>query len=296
MRREHGVRRAEQRMIRADGLLLEHVQAGAPQAVGLQCRRQRHGVDHGAARRVHHHGRVLHQRQALGIQHVVRVGRQRRMERHNVGALQQLVVRHDVVALGRAPAGLQGTGRADDGESQAVRLTCRCAADFAHAHHAEHAAMYLAERALVGMRPNALAEGGVQLVRAAQHVQRQRDSVVGNHLRAVAGNIADCHSAVRSRLDVDAVVAHAGARDDARVRQFVEYTLREASVRRDDAVGVARVFDDAVGAGVLERLDLHARLVGHALLDFRVLEVAVDDYDFLHVPFAFYAISLYSLW
>ena len=218
MGRQHGVRCAQEGMVGLDGLGLEDVDAGAPQASLFQRLGQRPRVDDRAARGVHHHGGGLHECDALLVEHVAGLGRQRAVEAHHVAYTQKFLVIKDVVALGGAAARLEGARPAHHLEAQPVCLLCHGAANLAHAHHAEGAPRALAQRPRACKVPHACLDVAVELVDAAQARQGQGYRVVGDDLGAVAGHVAHSHAVLGSRGDVDAVEAHAGAAHHAQVR------------------------------------------------------------------------------
>ena len=74
------------------------VEGSAGDLAGVECACQRVGVDHGAARRVHQVGRGLHTRERLVADQAARLRRERAVEGHEVGALEQLLERHRAAA------------------------------------------------------------------------------------------------------------------------------------------------------------------------------------------------------
>ena len=71
--------------------------------------------------------------------------------------------------------------------------------------NAEAAPLHLTERAAFVKVPHALSHVGIHLVDATQHAHRERDGVIGDDLRTVAGNIANRSTVLGGRSYVDIV-------------------------------------------------------------------------------------------
>ena len=217
-------------MVAFDRLVFEYVNACAPQLAGIERFGECHCVDNGSAGGVYDDGIGFHQGNRVRVEHVARVGRKRGVEAHHVGAAEELLVFHDVVAFGRAAPWHERARRAYHAEAEPRGLACGRASDFAHAHHAERAAVNLAQRAVAGVIPNARAHVRVGFVHAPQHAQGKGNGVVGNHFRAIAGHHAHGGFVFRCGRHVNRVVANARAAYDLQVWQRGEHFGRERAV------------------------------------------------------------------
>ena len=90
MRRGHHLLIAEQN-VGLGGLFLEHVEGGAREMAGIERRLQRRLVDQSAARAIDDARAFLHLADGVGGDDVPRLVGERRMQRDEIGARQQIV-------------------------------------------------------------------------------------------------------------------------------------------------------------------------------------------------------------
>ena len=181
--------------VRRDRLVLEHVDAGAPE---LACAKGgSHGVvvDDRAARGVHHDGVVFHELDVVGVQQMMGCRHERRVEADHVGGLQQLLEGRVGEVLRREALRDSLVIPHHDVEPEPARLARHRTADIAVAHDAEGAPVHLAQGTATMEVPDAGAHVGIDLVDAPQTRERKRYGVIAHHFRAVAGHVAHGASA-----------------------------------------------------------------------------------------------------
>ncbi len=117
-------------------LLLVNIQRHAAEMPGFEVPDERRGVDQLAATGVHDVGAGLHARDAVGVEQMVRLGRERQVQGHDVAAREKVVKRHVVHPALRRP-GRVGKGIVgDDPDVVAAKNPRDDAADFPRADDA----------------------------------------------------------------------------------------------------------------------------------------------------------------
>ena len=187
------------------GLALEHVQGRRSDAALAQCAHQRGLIDDRPARGVDEHRARLHARELRGTDQVARLGRERNVQRHVVGALEQLVK-----GRATAPAVQQHF------HAKAPRPLRQRTADAPGAHDAERATGHVQTHAQPG-RPadkGARAHVAVRPGDAASGGQQQREGQVRGRVGQHVGRIGDRDAEPLGGGQVDVVGAHRHVRDD----------------------------------------------------------------------------------
>ena len=216
MRGQDHVFHAEQRVVVADWLRLEHVEARARDQPVLQ--RLDHGglVNGRAAAGVHEQRRLLHLLELRLAHHVIGVLGAGRVHGHDVGALQQLVVAdrlHAVVAHHQL-FDIRVIGQHLKAERRgAPRNGARDMAEGDEAQRHAHQARELVE---VGpcLGPFALAHHLVLHHQAPPRGENERHGMVGHFLDERVGHVRDGNAELGRRRDIDRVDADAAQRHD----------------------------------------------------------------------------------
>ena len=212
MRRGDEIVAAEQRVL-PRRLLDEHIDRGAGDLAAVERGGEVLLDDEPAARAVDDAHAALHLRDRRGVDDVAgRVG-QRRVQRDEIGAAQQLVERDALDAEFDGAFRRQERVVGDDAHLQPLRAVGDDRADIAAADDAErlagqldpHEARFLP---LAGLRR---AIGGRDLAGQREH---HRDRVLGGGDRVAVGRVHDDDAALGRRRHVDIVDADAGAPDD----------------------------------------------------------------------------------
>ena len=120
------------------GSCREDVDRGAGDLSRLERGDERSHVDELAPRRVHDPDAVAHVRDRVGVDRVARVGRQRQMKRHEVGALEHLCERSRLDTELAEPLGRHERVVRDDLHLQRERAARDLPADPPEAEHPEH--------------------------------------------------------------------------------------------------------------------------------------------------------------
>ena len=273
-------------MVEVEGLLLlEHVQARAPQLILAKRLGQCHGIHHGAASGVHQHGIRLHEGQTFGVDQMMRLGSKRGMQAHHVRRLQQLFQAQHGVTFGSTPPGFQATRPAHHLKAHTSSFLGRRSADFTHADDAEHATAALPERARACIIPHAAAHIGIKLVDPAQNRKRQRNGVIRHHFRTVTGHVAHGNAILGCGLHIDLVVPDARTADRLQVRAGLEHLAREHRIRRHCRIGAGlqQSIDNRLSGAAACDLELDARIPGHSFFQVVILEIGIDRYDLRHI-------------
>ena len=220
------------------------------------------------------------QGELAGADHVARLGRQRDVQRQDVGTPEQLVEPEQLDTVGRA--GVRVVRH--DLQAERARLLRHAAADAAVADESERALRQPRDRLRRGDAGAAAPHGGVEREQLARERQQQRDRVVGDLLVAVLGHVADGDPELLRHVDVDVVEPDAVAHDGTAGFEPLEV----GTVERDDRAGEDRdgVALDGEVEGLLRaqaellRVDhVVARGLEHAPLDLAVADDAVIDDD-----------------
>ena len=231
-------------------LFLVDVEGGAGDQPLLQRPRERGFVDNGPARRVDQICGALHLRQRLLVDQMVRLRRQRAVQRHDVGGGQQPIERH----RRRARAGRAATGActpptcrrpapsrdgprdaadADDAELLAAQL---------HPEHVvERPALPTAPR-----RTHALA-----FAEPPRDGEDQRPGEVGARVGQHVRRVGDLDARARARRHVDVVVADGDIGDDlaaaAPQRRAVRASMRSVSRQMSASLPAIRCSNSSRG-------------------------------------------------
>ncbi len=201
----------------AQRLLGEDVERRAGEAPGLEGLVERLLVDHAAAGAVDQHGPGLHRGDARGVEKVLGLVGERHVERHHVGAPEELlegeglhvepaheariehrIVGHHLHVEGLSAPGhlLADTAEPDDPEGLALELGA----------HESLAVPFLGLERAVGRRD------------VARQRQEQGEGVLGGREQVGRRRVDHQDAELGRRVDVDVVDADAGAADDPEPR------------------------------------------------------------------------------
>ncbi len=266
MRRAHHVGMAEQRIGRRR-LLDEHVEGRARDLPGIERLPQRLLVDQPAARTIDDAHALLHRRDRSGIDDVLGLVGQRRVQRDEVGALEQfrkidLLDSKIARALGR-----QERIVGDHLHAQAVAAVGHDRADIAAADDAERLGGDLDPHEAV-LLPFAGLRRSVGLRDLTRQREHQRDGVLGGGDRIAERRVHHDHALGGRRRNVDVVDADAGAADHPQLLGFLQKLRRHLGGGADGKavevadhlgelvlVGAELGLENGVDAAILE--DLH---------------------------------------
>ena len=239
MRRQDHVVHAEQRVVVADRLGLQHVEASAGDPAFLQGLDHRRLVDRRAASGVHEQRRLLHQPEVTFLHQVMGVLGAGRMHGHDVRALQQLVEpdrlhavvgHHQLLDIGIVGQHLEAERRSTLGDG-ARDMAERDEAQ-RHAHQA---------RELVECRPRlgpfALAHHLVLHHQPPPARQDQGHGVIGHFLDERVGAVGHRDAELRGDVDIDGVHADRTQRHDLQLLARFDHLGGDAR----PALGVDRV-------------------------------------------------------
>ena len=261
MRRAHHVVEAEVRAL-LGGLLREHVEGGAGDLARLEGGHHV-GLDHQlAAGAVDDAHAVLHLLEGVGVDDVAgRIG-ERRMQRNEVGAGEQVVQLHllDAEVLGPLRGEIRIEG--DDLHLEAERPVGDDRADVAATDDAEGLGgeLHAHEAVLLPFAGLGRGVGGRDVAGEREH---HGDGVLGGGDRVAERRVHDDHAAGGGFLHVDVVDADAGAADHLEVGGLGQHVLGDLGGRAHrQTVVVADAGHQLVG--------LHAGLEVH--LDAAILE------------------------
>src|SRR5882724_9769472 len=269
----------EQRMIGGRRLLLEHVERGARDLARLDRARQRQLVDQAPAGTVDDPGTRLHPLELRLAHEVPRVSGQRRVDRDEVGARQQLV---ELDAVDAQPLG--GLARevrveGDDLHTESERAARHLGADPTQADDAED----LAEK-LHALQPVLLPPPGLQADvggrQATGQRQQQTERVLGDRRGISTRGVHHDHATLGRGVDVDRV--HAGTRPSDYLETLTRLdggASHLGGAADDEAFVLADALDELALAERTDHLDFEAVLAER--VDADGLK-AVGDQNSLH--------------
>ena len=238
MRRADHVRMTEQRVL-VRGLGREHVEGRAGDLSGIKRCAQSRLVDQAAARAIDDAHALFHRRDRLGVDDVSGLLGQRRMQRDEIGALEQIVKLDLLDAEIHRALRRQERIIGDHPHAQAQRAVGDDRADIAGADDAERLAGDLDahEAVLLPLAGLGRSVGLRDLPRQRQH---QRDRVLGGGDRIAERRVHHDDALGRRRRDIDIVDADAGAADDLQVLGLLQNFRRHLGGGADrEAVIVA---------------------------------------------------------
>ncbi len=225
-------------------LVFEHVETRGEDLPVRERVGERRLVDHRAARRVHQDGRRLHPRERRRVEQMVRLGREVRVDRDEVGLGEQ------VVELEASGAGLRldvgrerGRVAVDHAHPEPLRTARDRLSDPSEADDADRLVVHvLAEHHQRPPDPRGpRAEEALALADAPRGGHQQRERGVGRGLGQDVGCVRGQHAGGGARRDIDVVEPHGVVRDDL---QLGSGALQELAV---DLLGQHR--DDRVAPG-----------------------------------------------
>ena len=273
MRRADQARRPEQRIV-LRRLLGEHVERRAGDMTAVERVLQRRFVDQPAARAIDDAHALLGLRQRLAAEDAAGLVGQRRVQRDEVGAGEQLVQLDLVDAKFDRAFGRQERVVGDDLHLQAVRAVGDDRADIAAADQAERLAGELDAHEPV-LLPLAGLRGLVRLRDLAGEREQHRDRMFGGGDRIAERRVHDDDAARRGGGHVDRVDADAGAADDLQRGRPASIAAalilrraadRDTVIAADDGVQFvrreARLFVDVDAAVAEDRRGARVHLVG----------------------------------
>jgi hypothetical protein len=237
MRRQHDVREVEQ-LVRHGRLVREDVEPGA-QPSRDELAHERRFVDDLAARRVHETRPVAQQRKSPCVDHSLRLGRTRRVDRDDVALAQEVVELPILAELGLDLPPL----RVEHPNLEAACATGDRAADPAQPDNAERRSRHFASEEAVCPRasPPARANDAVTLRDAPPDGQDQRHREVGRCRVEHTWGVRHGDPAACARGDVDPVDADAEVGDEPKRRKQLErHGLVGNDERSDIRAGTAQ--------------------------------------------------------
>ena len=221
VRREHGARRAADGGVGRQRLARVDVERGAGDRSGLQRGRQRRQVDDLAARAVHDDGGRLHLRERVGVDEVARLLGERRVQRDEVRAAEQLV-ELDQLRAGGAGARLRRERVVrDDVHLEGGRAARDLRTHPPDADEPQRLAAQLAADELRA-RPLAGADAAVGIGDSPEECERERERVLGRGDDVPERRVHDVHAARGGRGHVDVVDTHPGAPHHRKARGGIE--------------------------------------------------------------------------
>nr|WP_275889734.1 hypothetical protein [Glycomyces sp. YM15] len=185
------------------GLLLVHVQSQVPDPAALEAVDDGGGVDQRAAARVHQHRARTHQRDAVAVDEVERLGCERAVERHDVGAGEQLLERH-VCGAGRLGLRARIGVVRQDAASEPGHDPGEAHADLAGADHTDRASVQVETEQAV-QREIVLAHPVVGPVGLPVEREDERRAMLGDRIGGVAGDAGDAETEFGGGLEVDVI-------------------------------------------------------------------------------------------
>ena len=281
--RDVGVGLAEERVVGAGRLVGQHVGAVGGELSALQGGGHGLFVDESAASGVDEDGTGMYHRQRTGVDHAGVAGRQRTVQRDDVGGAEQPFERRLADPLGQVAAVPAGAG--GDVHAHGVGDVRHALPDVAEPDDADGLFGQLDERrvpvAEVALSaPLALPHGPGIVVGPGGDVQQECEDVLCDAVGAVSRDVADDDAPLTGGLEVDVVVAGRQLADILQAGQLVEHFARDAHFVDQDAVGLPGTFHHLLLAGMVvdgtvgERLH---RLPGEVA---GVDCMAVEDGDF----------------
>ena len=261
VRARHHIVEGEQRMIGRWRLLVPHVEPGAgdlfsPQRVG-----ERALVVDVAARGGDEIGVRLHQRERARADHAARALVERTVDRHEIGAPQELVELdlHRAAFRHRALVEIGIAGDHLHAEKTATELG-HPAPDIAEPDDADGAASHIGAGELPAVAHGPAAQGVMGLDDPLGEHQQHGEHMRRHGFRIAAGLIDHEHAGARAVLQVDGVVARAVGRNDEEVRHARERFAPRLEARRQLVPGRADLI------GVRRRHDRRRGLLGRVVL------------------------------
>ncbi len=238
MRRAHDIGQAEQRVLRRR-FLDEDVESGARHLPRFERLAQCRLVHQPAARAIDDAHALLHFRERRGVDDVARLVGERRVQRDEIGTLEQFVEPHLFDAQIRRPALGQKRIIGDHLHLQPKRALGDDRADIAAADDAQRLGENLHTHEPV-LFPLAGARGGIGFGDLPRQRQHQRDRVLGGGDGIAERRVHDDDAARGRRRYVDIIDADAGTADDFQALGIFQDFRRHLGGRTDgEAVVIA---------------------------------------------------------
>lgn len=191
MRQQHDAVIAQQPRMDL-GLVLENIKSSARNDPVIQRMHQRRLVDDRSTRRVHHHGRRLHQRKLSRREHVPCLRVQRQIQAEHVAAPQQILERHILSAVGMCVVEAPSIVIDDFHPKRGAGFARHVAPDAAHAEDAQDFGFRVATQRWRGRASElAAAEVGHGRVELAQRPEHQEQARVGGGVVDGNGDVGD---------------------------------------------------------------------------------------------------------
>ncbi len=222
-RSQHGVE-SQQRLARGRRLGLENVQCGAAHVARFDSPSQRVAIHQLAAGAIHDAHALLHHGERRVVEHALRLGGERNVQRDVIALRVQLIPADQGDAqIGGALGVDEGIG-GDHLHPEGSRALHYFAADAAQAHHAQGLTAQLRSEELF-LLPLAALGGGVGLRNGAGHGQHQSQRVLRHRYGVAAGRVHDQNAGGGGGLEVDVIDAHARAPDDPQLGSLRQHVL-----------------------------------------------------------------------
>ena len=283
VRREDDVRQRTQREICGRRLDFVHIQRGCCDLAALQRIVQRLLVNEPAACAVDDPHALLRLREPLGVEHVLRLVRERHVHRDVVGKRHDFIEALDQLHLQRTRAAC-GEIRVvcEDAHAECDRAPCDLRADAAHAENGERLAVKFdtLERLAV---PFARLHRRIRLRDVARDRHEQAERVLCRGDRVARGRVHHHHAALRRGLHVHIVHADTGSSHDLQfLRRLDDARIHLRLRAHDEAVELADDLEKFVffQAGLHRHVEQTALLqFGNAALTHRICH---QDFWFVH--------------
>ena len=212
MRRDHDVRIVEQRVL-GGGLLAKHVESSARHLPGVERRAQGLLVHQLAAGHVDHAHSVLHRREGVRVEPVLRLRGDRKVHGHEVGPRVQVTGGLGTVHAQLAKALLRDVGvEGHHAHAEPERSLRHELADAAEAEHAERLLVELHAAELRAL-PRTAGERLVRLRHLAREREQQGKRVLGGGDHVGLRRVRHDHAALGGGLHVHVVHPHPRAAD-----------------------------------------------------------------------------------
>ena len=233
MGRQNGAWCSADRRVRRQRLLREDVERGPGDRPALERGCERVGVDHLAARRVHHDRGALHLRQGLFVDQAAGLVGERDVQRDNVRGAQDLIEIDETRAGGaRRRLGREGIVR-HDRHAEGCRAPRHLAADTADADEPEDLRAQLVADELRA-RPLPGTDAAVGVDDPPHQRERQRDRVLRRGDDVSKRRVHHVDAAGGRGGNVDVIDPDTGAADDDQARRRIEDGAGDLRFAADD--------------------------------------------------------------
>ena len=247
VRREDQVRHFAQRRIGRQRFRFENIQRGRGDVAGTQGLGERCFIDQSAPRAIDHARAAFRLRQPRGVEQMMGLRRERRMERDEIRGGQQVVeLVHQLHLQRPRPRCRQIRIERHDAHPERDRAPAQLAADSPHANNAKRLVEQLHAFEIFPV-PFPAAKERVGLRNFSRDAKQQREGVFRSRNGIAAGRIHHDHAAPSRRFHIDVVDADAGPPDHAQARARVHDRRRDFRLTAHDDPAEFRNDSDQLG-------------------------------------------------